>query len=306
MAGADSGRPFLDAAVLSRLARLTVQARSPMLGTISGLHRSATRGSSVEFAEYRKYVPGDDIKHLDWRVFARTDRFYMKEFEAETNLRCYLVVDASASMGFAHNDGTRLDYAKSIAATLAQLLVKQNDSVGLLCFNERNLIDIPARHSPVHLRSIYDTLEALEPEGETDLPAVLHGLAERIQPRSLVVLVSDLLAEPEPLVSCFQHLRFRKHDVAVFHLIDQQEMEFDFARPVRFVDMESSLDLIADPAVIQASYHAALNKHLDMLRDTCREFGIDYHAVLTSKSYEEVLAAFLLARLGRSRSGGRA
>jgi uncharacterized protein (DUF58 family) len=304
MASDPVDRSFLDAGVLSRLARLTVTAQLPMLGSVTGLHRSATRGSSVEFAEYRKYVPGDDIKHLDWRVFARTDRFYMKEFEADTNLRCYVVLDASGSMAFAAGHGLRLDYARRIAATLAHLLVEQGDGVGLLCFNERAAKDIPPRRSPAHLKIIYDTLAAAEARGFSDLSEQLHGLAERVRPRALVVIVSDLLTDVPPLMNALQHLRFRKHDVAVFHLVDPQEMSFDFDRPIRFLDLESSFDLIADPALVRDGYTQALRQHLDAVQVGCRELSVDYHLALTDASYENVLAQFLLQRIGR-RKGAR-
>jgi len=299
----DKASSFIDAAALSRLTRLTLTARLPMLGSISGLHRSATRGSSVEFAEYRKYVPGDDIKHLDWRVFARTDRFYMKEFEADTNLRCYLVIDASASMGFDSGGGSRFDYARRLAATLAHLLVGQGDSVGLLCFNDRSFRDIPPRHSPVHLKAIYDTLAEIEPRGATDIARAMDELAERVRPRALVVLFSDLLQEPEPLLTSFRHMRFRRHDLAVFHLMDKQEFDFDFSRPIRFQDLETPLDLIADPALVREGYLEALHAHMNALKTGCREFAADYRMTTIDQDYEALLASFLLERLGKHKGG---
>lgn len=294
---------FLDMGVISRLSRLVVSVRMPMLGSVTGIHRSATRGSSVEFAEYRKYAPGDDLKFLDWRVFARTDRFYMKEFEADTNLRCYVVLDTSASMKFASGAMTRFDYGRRVAAVLSHLLVHQGDATGLVCFTDKTLHDLPPRRTPTHLRQILNTLAAAKPQGETNLATTLHSLAERIRQRSLVVIISDLFTEVPDLLECFKHLRFYKHDVAVFHLLDRQEFDFDFTRPVRFVDMESGADLITDPAVVRDAYREALNDYLTALKHGCREFDVDYRLTYLDQSYEAVLTSFLLQRIKRKKGG---
>ncbi len=291
--------------VISRLSRLTVSVRLPMLGSVTGIHRSATRGSSVEFAEYRKYAPGDDLKFLDWRVFARTDRFYMKEFEADTNLRCHLVLDTSASMKFTSGPLTRFDYARRLAASLAHLLVNQGDATGLVCFTDKTLHELPPRRTPTHLRQMLDTLAEAGPQGETNLVSTLHDLAERIRQRTLVIVISDLFTEVPALLECFKHLRFYKHDVAVFHLLDRQEFDFDFNRPVRFVDLESGMDLITDPAVVRDAYRDALNDYLAALGHGCREFDVDYRLTYLDQSYEGVLTNFLLQRIKRTKSGRR-
>ncbi|MBI3415526.1 MAG: DUF58 domain-containing protein, partial [Verrucomicrobia bacterium] len=202
-----------------------LMARFPMEGTVSGHHKSPHRGSSVEFAEYRNYVPGDDIRRLDWRVFGRTDRFYMKEFEAETNLRCYLVLDCSASMGFAGKHGRKIDLAKRLIASLAYLTVHQGDAASLICVGEKTVHEIPPRRNPAHLQTILEILEPVEPRGETGLVSVLHDLAEKVRRRALIIVFSDFFCDPEALMSCFQHLRFQKHDLAVFHLLDRMELE---------------------------------------------------------------------------------
>lgn len=294
---------FLDMGVISRLSRLTLSVRTPMLGSVTGIHRSATRGSSVEFAEYRKYAPGDDLRFLDWRVFARTDRFYMKEFEADTNLRCYVVLDTSASMKFASGSLTRFDYARRVAATLSHLLVHQGDATGLVCFTDKTLHDLPPRRTPTHLRQILNTLAETKPQGETNLVSTLHEFAERIRQRSLVVIISDLFTEVPELLECFKHLRFYKHDVAVFHLLDRQEFDFDFTRPVRFVDMESGADMITDPAVVRDAYREALNDYLTAMSHGCREFDVDYRLTYLDQSYEGVLTNFLLQRIKRKKGG---
>ncbi len=300
-------REFLDSAVLARLSALTVNARAPMLGSVTGIHRSATRGSSVEFAEYRKYVPGDDIKNLDWRVYARTDRFYMKEFEADTNLRCVLVMDTSKSMAFAGKDGvSKLAYAKKLAATLAYLLVHQGDAVGLTCFADKAVTEIPPRRSPSHLRHIFDTIATVEAHGPSEIVEMLHQIAEKVRRRALVVVMSDFFTEVEPLLNAFQHMRFQKHDLAVFHLLDKQEINFDFDRPIRFVDLESHFQMLTDPALIAPGYREEVDRYLEAIQRGSREFGVDYNRVMLDDDYEKVLAAFLLQRLKKAPGAGGA
>lgn len=283
---------FLDSAVLNRLMHLTLMARSPMEGTVSGLHKSPHRGSSVEFAEYRNYVPGDDIRRLDWRVFARTDRFFLKEYEAETNLRCYFVLDCSGSMKF----GNKLDYAKRLLATMAYITAHQGDAVGLICATGKSFFEIPPRRNPAHLKLIFDTMEKTEAHGETNLAASLHNLAEKVRRRALVMVISDFFCELGPLLNAFQHLRFQKHDLAVFQLLDRAELEFQFDRPVRFVDLESSLSIVTEPASVREEYLRQLWLFLETLRGGCHEFGADYRRVVTDQNYERVLADFLVER----------
>jgi uncharacterized protein (DUF58 family) len=287
---------WLDSQVLNRLMHLTLMARSPMEGSVSGLHKSPHRGSSVEFAEYRNYVPGDDIRRLDWRVFARTDRFFLKEYEAETNLRCYFVLDASGSMKFGQTPGGKLAYAKRMIATLAYIASHQGDASGLICASGQSATEIPPRRNPAHLKTLFETLDKAEARGETGLIAALHGLAERVKRRALVVVVSDFFCDLEPLLSCFQHLRFQKHDLALFQLLDRAELEFQFDRPLRFVDLESSLSVVTEPSSIRDEYLRQIGLFLEQLRRGCNEFGADYRRVVTDQDYERVLADFLVER----------
>lgn len=283
--------------MMARLAHLPLSARFPMEGTVSGRHKSPHRGSSVEFAEYRNYVPGDDIRRLDWRVFGRTDRFYLKEFEAETNLRCYFVLDCSGSMGFASKGGeSKLHYAKRLIASLAYLTVNEGEAAALLCAGEKLLVETPVRRNPSHLKLILDTLEAAKPKGQTGLISALHDLAEKIRRRAVVIVVSDFFCDPAPLMESFQHLRFQKHDLAVFQLIDREELEFQFDRPVRFVDLESSHSLVTEPASIREAYLKQFHAHLELMRSGCHEFNADYRRVVTDESCEQVLADFLVER----------
>jgi uncharacterized protein (DUF58 family) len=306
MSGSSDDLGFLDQGAIARLSRLMLNVRNPMLGSVTGQHRSATRGASVEFAEYRKYAPGDDIKHLDWRVFGRTDKFFIREFEADTNLRCYVVLDTSASMNFTSTPegGTRFDYARRLAGTLAHLLVHQGDAVGLTCFAEK-AHDLPPRRTPSHLRQFYQLLAQTKPAGESNIVQTLHDFAERIRQRALVVIISDLFTDVAPLLEGLKHLHFFKHDIAVFHLLDRQEYDFDFTRPVRFVDMESGADLITDPAVVREAYGEALRDYLAALQHGCRQFQVDYHLTYLDQSFEGLLTNFMLQRVRASRKGGR-
>jgi uncharacterized protein (DUF58 family) len=230
-------------------------------------------------------------------VFARTDRFYLKEYEAETNLRCYLVLDCSGSMKFAGANGTKLDYARRMAATLAYITVHQGDAVGLVCSGQKSFSEVPPRRNPSHLKLIFETLEKTESGGPTGLIAALHDLAEKVRRRALVVVISDFFCDLEPLVNAFQHLRFQKHDLALFQLLDRAEMDFQFDRPVRFVDLESPLSIVTEPSTIRDEYLRQLGTFLEQLREGCHEFGADYRRVVTDASYEAVLADFLVTRL---------
>jgi len=294
-------RDFLDPKVLARLARLELQARTLVEGSFSGKHKSPHKGSSVEFSQYRKYAPGDDINNIDWRIYARTDRFYIKEFEADTNLRCYLVLDCSASMSFQGSGMKKIEYGKRIAATLAHLLIKQSDAVGLHCFNNQIIKDIPPRTNAKHLHAIYEELSVLKPEGESDIVKILHDLAEKIRRRALVIVISDFFHEPAPLLDCFQHLIFRKHDLALFHLIDDDELEFNFQKPTRFLDLENGFSMVTDPAIIKGDYLHYLRKYLNELKHGCQQFKIDYNLAKTTTPYEEILSTFLLNRQRRRR-----
>lgn len=292
-------RDFLEPGVISRLANVPLCARLPMLGNVSGRHRSPHRGSSIEFAEYRKYVPGDDTRRLDWRAYARSDRYYIKEFEADTNLRLCLVVDTSGSMAYGGPTLTKLQYAQRIAASLGYLAGRQGDAVGLICASQQVVRDIPPRRNAAHLRNVFDALADAKATGETGLIATLHHVAEKVPQRALVVLISDLFVEPNGLADCFQHLRFRKHDVAVFHLLENAELEFQFDRPIRFVDLEGGSPVLAEPAMIRRQYQAALADYLQGIDQAVREAAIDYHRVSIGEHYGEVLARFLLGRQAR-------
>lgn len=289
-------RSFLDPQALARLSAIPLFSRRAMIGNVSGIHASPHRGSSVEFAEYRRYVPGDDIRRLDWRAFGRSDRYYVKEFEADTNLRCCLILDTSGSMNFGSGEIAKIEYARRILGSLAHIAVQQGDAVGLTCIAEKIVQTIPPRRTPSHLRGVFDILENARPKGDTQLVGRLHELAETIPQRALIVLASDLFMPPAELKSAFEHFRFRKHDVAVFHLFDPLELSFDFQRPMRFLDMEGGPSVFAEPTEIADRYHKALELYLAELKQIVLGAAVDYHRVSLSDDYEVVLRNFLATR----------
>ena len=292
----NSQHSFIDPKVLARLSGLGLHTRIPMLGSVSGRHRSPVRGSSLEFAEYRKYVPGDDIRRMDWRAWGRSDRFYIKEFEADTNLRLCLIVDTSGSLNFTVDGISKINNIKSLAGTLAYLASRQGDAVGLYCAGKNFHTEIKPKRNATHLRIVLDKLAGIKAEGGTGLAESLHEAAEGIDQRALVVVISDLYIEPDILNSCFQHLRFRKHDVVTFHLLDQSEVDFDFDRPTRFVDMEGGVPIMAAPSLVSKQYQQAITGYLADLETVMLDAAIDYHRVNLRDPVDEILARFLVGR----------
>jgi len=288
---------FLDPKALTRLGSIPLEAREAMTGNVAGRHRSPHRGSSVEFAEYRKYVQGDDTRRLDWKAYARSDRYYIKEFEADTNLRAYFVLDASGSMGFSAANDSRIQFARKLAATLSYLIVDQGDAAGLYVCQEKNHIEIPPSRRAAHLNHIFEVLSNTEPVGETGLIDALHAIAEKTSQRALVIILSDLFCDTNALADALQHLRYRKHDIAVFHMLDKQEIEFNFERPHRFVDMEDNTSVVAEPALIAEDYHKAIHDFMQTVQTKCNDVHADYHLITTDQDYEKIIHNFLITRL---------
>ena len=239
---------------------------------------------------------------MDWRAWGRSDRFYIKEFEADTNLRLCLIVDTSGSLNFAVNGTAKIDYMKSLAGTLAYLTSHQGDAVGLYCAGQRFHTEIRPKRNAAHLRLVLDKLADMKAEGETGLDEALHEAAESIGQRALVVVVSDLYIEPAVLNRCFQHLRFRKHDVVVFHLLDQSEVDFNFDRPTRFLDLEGGAPIMADPSLIAQQYQQAIADYLADLETVMRDAAVDYHRVNLNDPVDEVLARFLVGRKPKTKN----
>ena len=291
---------YLNHDLLSRLGNLPLEARHSMTGNVSGRHRSANRGSSVEFAEYRKYVSGDDTRRLDWKAYARSDRYYIKEFEADTNLRAYIVLDLSGSMNY-HPEQVESKYLRAcrLAANLAYIAIRQGDAVGLSFSRQTKdgaTLHIPASRRPAHLNVLISQMDTQYPKGETVLAETLHELAERVSRRALVLIFSDLFTDTEELKNALRHLHFRKHDVAVFHLVDPLEIDFGFDRPIRFVDMEGGGSLITEPDLIADEYRAIVAGYLEETRRICTDINADYRLVRTGDALEDVLTGFLMGR----------
>jgi len=295
MAG-ESYRRFLDPVVVSRLATMELRARLVVEGFVTGLHRSPYKGFSVEFAEHRQYMPGDPLKHIDWKVFGKTDRFYIKEYEEETNLRGYILLDASASMGYGADAISKLEYCRYLSAALIYLMLKQQDSVGLLTFDESVRTFIPPRSSPGQLRLLLSELEGTPPSAATDVGLALHDLARRIKRRGLIVLISDLLDNPDAVISGLKHFRHLKHEVVVFHVLDPRETQFSFEADVTFRDMETGETMTTEPFTIRRDYVEAVDRWRARLRRECAESRIDYVPIRTSTPYDRALFSYLEKR----------
>ena len=287
---------FLDPAVLARLGTLELKARTVVEGFLTGLHRSPFKGFSVEFAEYRQYMPGDDLSSIDWKVYARTDRYYVKKFEEETNLNCYLLLDVSASMGYGSHGVTKLEYASMLAGSLAFLMQRQRDAVGLTTFDDAIVTMLPPSARPSHLRSLLVTLDRMGLGKRTDVSKPLHQLAEGIAKRGMVILISDLIDEPEHVIEGLRHFRFRGTDVVVFHVMDPSELTFPFTRASRFRDLEGGDELMAVPSVVREQYLAEVNGVIDRYKRELGAAGIDYRLLDTSEPLELALMSYLSTR----------
>ena len=288
---------FLDPGVIARLGTMELKARTVVEGFLSGLHRSPYKGFSVEFAEYRQYLPGDDLNTLDWKVYARTDRHYVKKFEEETNLECHLLLDQSASMAYrGASPMSKLEYGSVLAASLAYLMNRQRDATGLIAFDEQIRLRLPAAGRSGHLHSLLVALDRVKPGHKSNVGRPLHQLAEALQKRSLVILISDLLDDPEPVIKGLRHLKFRGTEVIVFQVLDPNELTFPFKAASRFTDVETDEHVVADPARARADYLGELAALTDRYDRELRGAGIDYVQLDTSKPLDFALTAYLSAR----------
>jgi uncharacterized protein (DUF58 family) len=291
---------FLDPAVIARLGTMELKARTVVEGFISGLHRSPYKGFSVEFAEFRQYLPGDDLSTLDWKVYARTDRHYVKKFEEDTNLECHLLVDVSASMGYRGGSAmSKLEYASVLAACLSFLMNRQRDASGLIAFDDRIVFRLPASARRGHLHSLLAGLERLAPGRRSDVGHPLHLLAEALVRRGLVVLISDLLDDPDPIVQGLKHLRFSGSDAIVFQVLDPHELTFPFRGSARFTDVESEEAVTADPLAVRSEYLREMGRLKDRYERELRGAGVDYVQLDTSRPLDFALLAYLAARSRR-------
>jgi uncharacterized protein (DUF58 family) len=288
---------YLDPKTLTKIGNLDLKARLIVEGYISGQHKSPYHGFSVEFAEHREYSPGDDLKHLDWKVFAKSDRFYIKQYEEETNLRSYILLDTSESMKYASPGCiSKLEYACYIAASLTYMLIRQQDSVGMVLFDNKVKKFVPASASPAHLRLLLHELKQIVPEQRTDTGSILHDLAERIKRKGLVVILSDLFDDPDKLLSGLQHFRHRRHEVIIFQILDDFETSFPFDNMTLFEGYEGWQELLCDPRSLRKGYLEEYQAFNEKMKRGCRNSKIDFVPVSTKHPLDVVLSAYLAAR----------
>lgn len=287
---------FLDPKILSKISGMELRARTVVEGFIYGLHRSPYRGFSVEFAEYREYTPGDDVRFIDWKVYARSDRFYLKEFEEETNLSCHILLDVSNSMNYGSNGMTKLQYASYLTACLGYLIFQQKDGVGLTTFDKEVVQFIPSRNRKGHLLSILRYLEKIDEGRESKMSLPLHQIAESINKKGMIILISDLLDDPDAVLQAIQHFRFKGHDLILFHVMDESELTFPFENATKFIDMESSKQIMTIPSLVKKRYLERLNSHLEEFKMGCARLQVDYNLLNTSKPLDFALFSYLRQR----------
>ena len=292
-----TGYRYLEPEALARMKNLSMVARGVVEGSITGLHASPYKGFSVEFAEHREYTPGDDPRHLDYKMLARTDRLYIKQYEEETNMRVQILLDTSASMGYCHESKiNKLQYGSYLTAILAYLMTRQQDSVGLTTFDTKIGLDMAARSSPRHFNEMMQRLEALEPGEETDLADVLHLLANRFKKRCLIVIISDLYDDPDEVMRALHHFRHRRHEVIVFNVFDKAEIEFPFTDTIAFHDLETNEKIQIDPAYVRDAYREQIDGFIEGYRRACAESNIDYVMTDTSVPYDFMLSKYVAKR----------
>jgi uncharacterized protein (DUF58 family) len=297
---ASTAEKYLKPEVIRQVARLDLRAKFIVEGFIAGLHASPFHGFSVEFSEHRKYTAGDNIADIDWNVYAKTDRFYTKRFQAETNLTGYLVMDLSGSMGYTYRQElTKFEYAVSLAAALGYLMIHQQDPVGLIAFDQKVSQSLAPKSKRSQLANILSVLAKLKPEGETEIAKSLHQFAGMLRHKSLVMLFSDLLSEPEPIYKAFHRLRHAGHDVIVFHILDEAEALFPFAGMLELEDNETHEKLEVDADSVKADYLDAVNSFQAGFRKECQTARIDYVPVHTGMPFDKALMSYLHSRQSR-------
>ncbi|MDD5772917.1 MAG: DUF58 domain-containing protein [bacterium] len=292
-------KKYLDPQVVAKISNLELVARLVVEGFVAGMHKSPYRGFNVEFAEHRQYNPGDEIRYIDWRVWGKRDKYYVKQFEEETNLKCHIILDKSASMGYSSGNVSKLMYGVYLTSALSYLMLNQRDSVGLTTFDKDIRTYLPPRGQPAYLKEILNSLSNIKPEEKTDLSFVLHRMADKIKRRALIIVISDFMDDTNRVIAGMKHLRHKKHEVIVFHLMDPQEKEFNFNDPMEFVDMESNEVLKTDPNRIRAAYRQRIEEFIKDFKYHCGGAAIDYSLLLTSTPFDIALSNYLAKRRTR-------
>lgn len=290
---------YLDPTVVSSLGNMELKARLIVEGFIAGMHRSPYHGFSVEFAEYRQYMPGDDIRNVDWKLYGKTDRYYNKVFEEETNLKATILLDKSASMGFRSDDKglTKLVYGKLLAASLAYLMVRQQDAVGLCLFDDDIRALTPHRSVRKHLWHVLGELERAQAGEQTKISRTLHYIAERVKRRSLVILISDLMDDPERVLMGLKHFRHRHNEVIVFHVLDPRELDLDYRDEVEFRDLENDRRIRVEPVFIKEQYSERVQQWIKRLDRGCKQHQIDYNLLTTETTFDQALTEYINKRV---------
>lgn len=295
-------KSYLDPKILAEISKLELRARLVVEGFVTGMHRSPYRGFSVEFAQHREYVPGDDIRYLDWKVWGKSDRLYIKEFEEETNLRAHLFLDQSESMAYGHDQGlTKFEYAATAAASLAYLVQQQADAVGLTLFHDQVARTLPPSNTRQNLGGIFKMLSEAKPEQKSKIGGVLQELAAQVRTRGMVIIFSDLFDDPALVLRGMAALAQRGHDIVVFHVLDTDEVEFPFERMTLFEGLEQMPELLVDPRSLKDAYLKEIGAFQDAIKKGCHAQNIDYVRVTTSQPLSVVLTSFLAARTARSK-----
>ncbi len=298
-------RKYLDPKTLSKIRRLDLKARLIVEGFISGLHRSPYHGFSVEFAEHREYVPGDDIKYIDWKVWGRSDRYYIKQYEEETNLRCHVVLDTSESMLYGSDRAlTKYDYACYVAASLSYLILHQQDAVGMVMFDQDIHKYLPPTSTGIQLKQILHEMSQVKPREKTNMGVIFHNLAERITKKGLVIVISDLFDSVDNILFGLRHLRHKKHEILVFHILDQFELTFPFESMTLFEGLEEYPELLADPRALKKAYLRELDTFLNDIKKGCRNNRVDYVQLHTGMPLDVALTRYLAMRSARVSKGG--
>ena len=294
-------KEYLHPDAIRRIASMELRARNIVEGFMAGMHRSPYFGQSVEFVQHRQYAPGDDLRHIDWKVWSRQDKLYIKQYEEDTSLRCTLLLDASASMSYGNGALNKFDYAATVCACLAYLTLRQQDAVGLTVFDQRIQSRLPWRSSRSHLQSIYRSLQQTTPKDKTDLKQVFREISETYPKRSLMVVASDFLGGEAQTLKSLAALKHAGHDILVFHIMDDDELDFPFNDATRFEGMESADQLTCNPRALRDGYLESLQRFLDRVRHACASAQIDYQLIRTSRSLDAALTAYLATRMAHMR-----
>ena len=296
MASSADKRKYLQPETVAMLNSMALRARLVVEGYIIGLHRSPYHGFSVEFAEHRAYGPGDEIRHIDWKLYGKTDRLYIKQYEEETNLRAHLILDTSKSMLYSSGGVSKLNYANSLVASLSYLMINQQDAAGLVQFSNKVNTFIPPKSKPSHLNAILTKLDDLNAGSDTIIEPVLHEMADWIKKRGLVVLISDLFDDPKQIMNGLKHFRHQKQEVIVFHILDRKELEFDFNTRTKFLDMETGEEITTEPWHIRKAYAKSIKNIQDDYQKKCREHLVDYVPLFTDQSLDTALTEYIRKR----------